>query len=79
MLLDAPRYICSTFDVGLGYIHGVAYTAEYAGMPPRWIIEAGEDLYSFATKAPRDEKLLSQRFKDKRGKFYEYMNAHSSR
>ena len=76
LLLGAPLYILSTYYPGLGYMHGVAYTAEYPDMPPRWIVEAGEDLYSFVTTMPRDENELRAKIQAKKDAFYQYMRTH---
>ena len=48
-------------------------------LPPYWLAQAGEDLYAFVTKSPRDEKDLADKIKANRDRFYEYMNAHPCR
>jgi hypothetical protein len=57
-----------------GWMHG--YT-EYPGvspkMPPYWLCEAGEVLYSFVTDTKRDEAKLSTEISAHRDHFYDYM------
>jgi hypothetical protein len=73
----ATLYIFSTCIAGGGWLH--AYTlfpGVSPNLPPYWLAQAGEDLYAFVTKSPRDENDLAEKIKTNRDRFYEYMNAH---
>lgn len=74
-VLGGTLYSFSTFVSGIGYMHGYTATGVSEGMPPYWLSQSGEALYSFVTATNRDEQDLRRKLSENRDMFYKFIEA----
>lgn len=70
--LDGTTYFFSTFVSSLGWMHGRVWEP-HADLPPRWIVEAGEQLSEFARDPKRDPKKTEAAMLATRDKLFKYL------
>ncbi len=70
--LDGGTFLFSTYVRGLGWMHGRIWSPD-ANLPPRWIVEAGEQLSDFVRNSQRDPRKTEAALIGIRDKLFEYL------